>query len=394
MKFHILARALNHDCFPKFSRFECVFDPSFPGICPCSCLTLTACTNSVLLARCEDHVPALVHDAPARPFSHTMQQGAFGAAFRVSYDKTSDIARCNSPSLAPSAAASCPRMTCVIKRVDIERRSFKLIMRESWFLQQLRHPHIAHLLHQYMSPNSAPNDTNPTYYFVQEDCGQNLMEFLRNRILQPSPIDQKLVPLSTIENVLQGLLSALVCLERYRILHRDIKEDNCLIFGEDHVATLIDFGLAKTGHASAGDTVSSAACDEDLATHSDPDEKQSNIFQRPYQYAPETLGVAGKFTHKSDLWAVGTMVIWPLLFWACRNNLGTSTKQSNRKFPFPPGYPASFEQTHLKALIDTHLLKRFEAIHPNDKRRFETICQVLEKMCAHFFCDSTQQLPC
>ena len=108
MKFHILARALNHDCFPKFSRFECVFDPSFPGICPCSCLTLTACTNSVLLARCEDHVPALVHDAPARPFSHTMQQGSFGAAFRVSYDKTSDIARCNSPSLAPSAAASCP----------------------------------------------------------------------------------------------------------------------------------------------------------------------------------------------------------------------------------------------------------------------------------------------
>ena len=43
-------------------------------------------------------------------------------------------------------------------------------MRESWFLRQLQHPNIAHLLHQYMSPNSVPSERDPrdqTCYFIQ-----------------------------------------------------------------------------------------------------------------------------------------------------------------------------------------------------------------------------------
>lgn len=288
-------------------------------------------------------------------------------------------------------------------------------MRESWFLQQLHHPHIAHLLHQYMSPNSAPNDRNPTYYFVQEDCGQNLMEFLRNRILQQSPIDLKLVPLSTIENVLRGLLSALVCLERYRILHRDIKEDNCLIFGEDHFAKLIDFGLAKKvdpghstvlssqgGHHAEGDSVSSAVFDADPATDSDPDD-QSKLFQGSKQYAPESwVAGHGDFTYKSDLWAVGTMVIWPLLFWACRKNLAYSTKlapghnQLSRKFPFPSDYPTEggqfsleefyqkFTKANLHELIKEQLLDKFEDQRQDQRQdqkpRFQKFCHILEHM--------------
>jgi hypothetical protein len=43
-------------------------------------------------------------------------------------------------------AASAETRSCVVKRIDINRKSFKLVMRESWFLRQLRHPNIARLL--------------------------------------------------------------------------------------------------------------------------------------------------------------------------------------------------------------------------------------------------------
>jgi hypothetical protein len=49
---------------------------------------------------------------------------------------------------AAAAQGATQPYSCVVKRVDINRKSFKLVMRESWFLRQLRHPNIAHLLHQ------------------------------------------------------------------------------------------------------------------------------------------------------------------------------------------------------------------------------------------------------
>jgi serine/threonine protein kinase len=267
--------------------------------------------------------------------------------------------------------------------VDIERRSFKLIMRESWFLQQLCHRNIACLLHQYMSPNSAPNDRNPTAYFIQEDCGKTLQTYLRNRLLDSTwdSVTQtgvlNVVPLGTVKQVLEGLLSALVCLESHGVLHRDIKEDNCLIFGDEPhiVAKLIDFGLAKK-------------LSMDQADVNEP----SKQFHRQNQYAPEALfrtnpGQCGKFTHKSDLWALGTMIIWPMLFWACPDNLKTDLKTQNqlgRKFPFPGPDPDLFTQEILKDLIQRHLLDRFPKDHTTtqlDKDLFKLICDILEKMC-------------
>jgi serine/threonine protein kinase len=346
-------------------------------------------------------------------FLRHMLQGSFGAAFRISYDKACDSGRGGSPPPISSVAAGCrPPLTCVVKRVDIERKSFKLIMRESWFLQQLKHPNIASLLHQYMSPNSAPDDRNPTSYLIQEDCGENLMTYLRNRMIDSSEHDLKVVPVETIERVLEGLLSALACLERYGIIHRDIKEDNCLIFGQEpHItAKLIDFGLAKkfdkdhataaawqVDHSVAGSSASVVAHTTGAAFDGNPDD-QSKLFNSKQQYAPETFGVAGKrgFTHKSDLWAAGTMILWPMLFWACPDNLKKNKYNAHgqivnlfasRKFPFPPSYdkhPEQFSQADLHKLIKDKLVDKFQ--DSQRQSRFKKICDILAKMCAfeHF----------
>jgi serine/threonine protein kinase len=302
-------------------------------------------------------------------YRHT-HQGCFGAAFRMSYIGVADATQHESPR----------KLTCVIKRIDMQRLSFKLIMRESWFLQQLQHRNIACLLHQYMSPNSAPDDTNPTIYLVQEDCGYTLQTFLRNRLLCGS-----VVPVSTVEQVLQGLLSALAYLHAYGVLHRDIKEDNCLIFEEDGavVAKLIDFGLAKRFDYDRPNVPVVPGDRGFQGKDLEPDD-QSKLFVNPKQYAPETY-LDNQFTHKSDVWAVGTLILWPMLFWACEKNLQQSMKQNvqhGRSFPFQELWantdPQAFSPEDLELLIKSKLVDKF----PNngDFDTFERICEILLNM--------------
>jgi serine/threonine protein kinase len=317
---------------------------------------------------------------------HT-DQGSFGAAFRIKYVGVPDATQ----------HESSRELTCVIKRQDIQRRSFKLVMRESWFLQQLQHPNIACLLHQYMSPNSAPNDKNPTIYFVQKDCGENLLTFLRNSFKNES-----VVPVSTIEQVLQGLLSALVYLQAYGVLHRDIKDDNCLIIEEGGVVVskLIDFGLAKrfdrdrpnVPHVQGnfednGDDEPGAFQDndDDAAGDLQTPDNQSKLFLGDTQYAPETHHPRSEFTHKSDLWAVGTLILWPMLFWACKENLDQCVKDNfllGRKFPFQALWgdtdPQAYTQERLQSLIKSNLLDKFPK--NVDFHTFERICEILSKM--------------
>ena len=250
--------------------------------------------------------------------------------------------------------------TCVIKRVDINQKSFKLVMRESWFLRQLQHPNIARLLHQYHTPpltyqllscidlihvryvsrNSVPSNVDPrdpTIYFIQDDCGMTLQTYLRNRYIDSSLDDLRAVPVHTVAAILRDLLSALVYLQRRGVLHRDIKADNVLVCGadDDLAAKLIDFGLAKKyssgssnapafgppadcgegaeggeWEAAAAQPLASAAAAHIVADAKakpvSPSNFQSKLFGQAKQYAPEALGPARQYTHDSDLWAVGT----------------------------------------------------------------------------------------
>jgi serine/threonine protein kinase len=304
----------------------------------------------------------------------------------------------------------------------MDRHSFKLIMRESWFLRQLKHPNIAQLLHQYVSPNSAPNDRHPTFYFVQEDCGQTLLTYLRKRMLHSTVSNHLLVPVGDIERILEGLLSALVYLENVGILHRDIKEDNCLLLGGegDFVAKLIDFGLAKRFSMNESNLLAPAqwwhdeqgfelfmSQGETAGARGELD-VQSKKVCCPTQYAPEAfeggsdLVPNSQFCHKSDLWAVGTMILWPLLFWACRKNFANSYGPplllSARKFPFwklwknsPPcaplfshGTPRAYTVTDLGNIIKDELGDAFVPQDPasDDALRFGKLCGLLQRMCA------------
>ena len=145
-----------------------------------------------------------------------------------------------------------------------------------------------------MSPNSVPSKADPrdpTIYFIQDDCGQTLQTYIRNRYIGNTADILRVVPVQAIAAILRDLLDALVYLERLGVLHRDIKADNVLVFGAEpnYAAKLIDFGLAKkfdSGHSNV-----------------------PALFRR--QYAPEALGLqhlglARQYTHDSDLWAVGT----------------------------------------------------------------------------------------
>ena len=326
-------------------------------------------------------------------------------------------------------------------------------MRESWFLEQLNHPNIAHLLHKYVSPNSAPSKDDPrdpTFYFIQDDCGQTLLTYLRKRYTDSTAADVRVVPVQAILHILTGLLSALVYLERLGVLHRDIKADNCLIVGDEphFTAKLIDFGLAKKfdrhvhnvpmfGFAGThpehemeqeegADDEAAAAAGLLPAVPRPAANVQSKTFNKEQQYAPEALdieahrnGLEHQFTHDSDLWAIGSMILWPLLYLACKQNLERDSRDffsgrgppnyPNRMFPFqrlwgssnPNVYvpPKEYQRGELTQrndptvpmtlgnLIFGDLLQKFsspgQGATAQDTALFEKICRVCSFMCAH-----------
>ena len=91
----------------------------------------------------------------------TNVQGSFGCALRI----------------------SCNHRAFVIKVLDITQNSYRWVMREILFgyhLAKFHHPNIAQLLYNYSSPNSDPPHNEFSagccVYFVQDDCGQSLIQ--------------------------------------------------------------------------------------------------------------------------------------------------------------------------------------------------------------------------
>jgi serine/threonine protein kinase len=319
-------------------------------------------------------------------------------------------------------------------------------MRESWFLRQLQHPNIARLLHQYVSPNSVPSEVDPrdpTIYFIQDDCGMTLQTFLRNRYIDSTRDNLRVVPVHVVAAILRDLLSALVYLQRRGVLHRDIKADNVLVCGPDDgrnfdglTAKLIDFGLAKkysSGHSNVPAFGPSAVYGEGAegeewevaaarivvdakAKPTSPSNVQSKLFGRPKQYAPEALGqqhlgLARQYTHDSDLWAVGTlarlisganaqdvtwfigtMILWPLLYLTCEDNLRQDFDEDGdhnyggRMFPFEAVWgskrASAYDRSKCLSVIKLSLQDKFSPASP-DLQLFERMCHICSFMCSH-----------
>ena len=124
------------------------------------------------------------------------------------------------------------------------------------------------------------------------------------------------------------------------------------------------------------------------------------------QHAPECCEApAGRtkrstrcYSHKSDVWAFGTMVLWELMFCACNLNVedmrrrGITARMYNPVFPSPKTIEhqrqewdiANVDSDALKERISSQLRKRYDPTgtrSAEEREMFGTLCDVLQVMC-------------
>ena len=81
------------------------------------------------------------------------------------------------------------------------------------------------------------------------------------------------------------ILQALTHCHTYKIAHRDIKPAN-IMFGEEGVVKLIDFGLAKKSHIDK--------------------KAMATVLGTPFYIAPEVL--KGSYSPECDIWSLGVVL--------------------------------------------------------------------------------------
>lgn len=157
------------------------------------------------------------------------------------------------------------------------RKIVKRFRNEYRVLRALRHPHIIEVLELL--------ELDSTYAIVMPYLSGGS---LHDRI--DGDTRRSWLPLTTVEQLASHLLSALVCTEEERIVHRDIKPDNVLFadMSFDH-PLLTDFGLAHLPDhllASSRPTTS-------------PQQMGTLLYMSPEQLNGEDLDI------RSDLYSLG-----------------------------------------------------------------------------------------
>ena len=127
--------------------------------------------------------------------------------------------------------------------------------------------------------------TPNNFYFVYEYCDGGTLE---HRLKQESKLSER-----EALKIFRQLLEAFKVLNKYNIMHRDLKPDN--IFFHGGCLKLGDFGFCKTlGNAN------------DMA---------STMLGSPIYMAPEVLK-GESYTSKADIWSLG-VVFYEMLFGFC-----------------------------------------------------------------------------
>ena len=141
-------------------------------------------------------------------------------------------------------------------------------------LERLNHPNIVGL---YGSIQNGPI----TLIILEYACNGTVRDYITKNNNQP-PANPLLIKWCR-----EGA-SALKYLHEQRVIHRDVKGSNCLLFG-DHVLKLSDFGLARD-------------MDDDASMIS------SSVKGTPVYMAPE-IHDKGHYSYQSDMWAYGMLLV-------------------------------------------------------------------------------------
>lgn len=161
---------------------------------------------------------------------------------------------------------------CVaIKVISKEKFADELdfIRQEVQILSSLDHPNITKYYETY--------EDSKYLYLVMEYCdGGELID----RISKKSTFSEK-----EAANIMDDLLKAINHCHNLKIAHRDIKPEN-IMYGDDGMIKLIDFGLAKQTKKF--------------------NNKMSTLAGTPYFISPEIL--KGVYSHQCDLWSFGILL--------------------------------------------------------------------------------------
>lgn len=168
--------------------------------------------------------------------------------------------------------------------------------REARAISKLDHPNICALYDVGETPNPESQIPNPDpirFLVMQYLEGETLAERIAKG---PIPIDQSFA-------IMIQIADALTCAHRAGITHRDLKPGNVMLTKAG--AKLLDFGLAKTGAATAGHYVPQPATA--LPTMGAPLTAHGTILGTFQYMAPEQLEGADADT-RSDIWAFGALL--------------------------------------------------------------------------------------
>jgi serine/threonine-protein kinase len=133
-------------------------------------------------------------------------------------------------------------------------------------------------------------------YGIDDETPYIVMELLEGESLAARISRQSVLPAATVYRILVQVGKALERAHAMNIVHRDLKPDNIFLLpdGEDVVAKVLDFGIAKTE--------TNAVFEASIQT------KSGAILGTPHYMSPEQASGRGIIDQRTDIWALGVIV--------------------------------------------------------------------------------------
>lgn len=171
--------------------------------------------------------------------------------------------------------------------------------------------------------------TSNNFYFIYEYCNGGTLEGLLAKQGKLSEQNALLI--------FKQLLEAFQVLNKYNIMHRDMKPDN--IFFNNGVIKLGDFGFCKNLNSA--------------------DEMTKTMLGSPIYMAPQVL--KGEiYSNKADIWSLG-VVMFEMIYGQCpfqSNSIANLIQVLNSKDLYFPGPISSFMKTLITRMLTKDPVRR------------------------------------